>query len=77
MDVKMEIDKAISIADAFLSKRLIGHCEPVKVQKTAQGDMEVIFTVPEALQPDVVVDPPEVRVMVYAGTQEAELLPDM
>jgi hypothetical protein len=73
----METDLALSIAEAFLSKRRIGYCEPVRVQETAQGDMEVIFTVPEALQPGMVVDPPEVRVLVRANKWEAELLPDM
>jgi hypothetical protein len=73
----MKIEEAIFIADAFLNKRRIGHCEPITVAQTAEGDVEITFTVPEALQPDVVVDPPEVRVLVSADTLEAELLPDM
>lgn len=73
----MDVEKAISIADDFLNKKRIGHCEPITVAHTPEGDFEITFTVPEALQPDVVVDPPDVRVLVHAITLEAELLPDM
>ena len=58
----MNRDKATEIASAFLCERHIVHCPPVRVRETAQGDVEVIFAVPEALREDVVVDPPEVGV---------------
>lgn len=73
----MDVEKAISTADDFLNKKRIGHCEPITSARTSDGDFVITFTVPEALQPDVVVDPPDVRVLVRASTFEAELLPDM
>ena len=73
----MDANEAIGIANAFLLSKRIGHCPPVRTIQADSGGVEVIFTVPEALDPDVVVDPPEVRVLVYADGRKTELLPDM
>ncbi|WP_157572482.1 hypothetical protein [Nevskia soli] len=73
----MDSKEAIGVASTFLDGRGIGYCEPIKVFPKGEEGFVVILTVPEALDPNVVVDPPEVRVLVSIIGRKAELLPDM
>ena len=62
----MNKDSAIGIAATFLRDRGISFCMPAKVEPSGQDAMEVVFLVPEALDPRAaVVDPPDVRVIVF------------
>jgi hypothetical protein len=73
----MDSNDAIKIATEFLKAKRIAFSEPVHAVQLSDDAIEVVFTAPGALDPDLVVDPPEVRVSVSLRTQLAELLPDM
>ncbi len=60
----MKEQQAIDIAARYLKERSISFCEPVRVELQHDNSYEVVFTVPEALDPNCVVDPPDVRVHI-------------
>ncbi len=73
----METHEAIAIAASFLLKNRITFVEPGKVVPRADGLVEVIFLIPEALDPGVVIDPPDVWVLVDPSSGGASLIPIM
>lgn len=73
----MDTNEVIDLAAKFLESRQIGFTEPVWVVARSEALLEVIFTVPEALDPNVVVDPSDVRVLVDATTRIASLVTQM
>lgn len=73
MDSKKEIQAAIN----FLVEKHVEFSEPIHAISIDARTVEVVFTAPGALDPNLVVDPPEVRVRVDVETQLAELVPDM
>ena len=73
----MDNSSAIQIAAAYLTGKRIGFCDPVHTVKIDSNTLEVVFTAPGALDPNMVVDPPDVRVRIDMHNQSAELVPDM
>ncbi|MFG0233449.1 hypothetical protein [Achromobacter sp. 413638] len=73
----MDRSKAIELATQYLIEKRIGFSEPVRVVGTDDSCWEVIFLVPLALDPNCVVDPPDVRVMVHADSGKASLVLSM
>jgi len=68
----------ITKAAEFLSQHDIGFVQPGKIGKKENLKVEVIFPVPETLDPNVaVVDPPDVRVWVNSDNYEVELIHQM
>lgn len=64
----MKEKAAIAYAAEYLTSQGISFCEPVSVVAIASDSVEVVFTVPEALSPEVaVIDPPDVRVLVHSS----------
>jgi len=73
----MDSDRAIQLAASYLQRKRIGFSKPVRAVRIDSATIEVIFTALGALNPNVVVDPPDVRVRVSIDTQETELVPQM
>ncbi|VAW59638.1 hypothetical protein MNBD_GAMMA11-2266 [hydrothermal vent metagenome] len=73
----IEVD-IIKQAEEFLTSRDIGFVQSGIVGRKSDGKVEVIFPVPETLDPNVaVVEPPDVRVWVNAESGEVELINQM
>jgi len=74
----MNDETAIQLARGFLEKEEIGFVKPGRIGKRMQTKLEVVFPVPETLDPNVaVVDPPDVRVWVNTESEVIELIPQM
>jgi len=68
----------IAKASAFLIKEDIGFVESGKIGKKEALKVEVIFPVPEILDPNAAfIDPPDVRVWVNTNNDEVELIHQM
>jgi hypothetical protein len=74
---KMDSKTAIRIATSFLKDRGIAFEEPVTASQLDDSLIEVVFAALGASDPNLVVDPPEVRVQVDTINLIAELVPDM
>lgn len=71
-------NELISTAAEFLRSQEIGFVEPGKIGRKDDVKVEVIFPVPETLDPNVaIVDPPDVRVWVHTGSKEVRLIHQM
>lgn len=73
----MDTKEAVDLAATFLESRQIGFTDPVWVVARSEALLEVIFTVPEALDPNIVVDPSDIRVLVDATTRGVSLVTQM
>jgi hypothetical protein len=74
----MSSEELIARATTFLIKRGIGFVDNAKIGREDGGRIEVIFPVPETLDPDIAfVDPVDVRVWVSLSTDEVELIHQM
>ena len=68
----------IAKASAFLTKQDIGFVKSGKIGKKDVLKVEVIFPVPETLDPNIaIIDPPDVRVWVNTNNNEVELIHQM
>lgn len=63
-------NEIFSLAEKYLDLKKTKYIKPGKLGKSRDNKVEVIFLKPEALDPDVVIDPPDVRVLVDAKTKE-------
>jgi len=70
----MKETELIDKAENFLRLEGIDFAYPAKIGRVTNNKSEVIFLVPEALEPDTVVDPPDVRVWVFHEEEKAELV---
>jgi hypothetical protein len=73
----MDTDQAIQMAAEFLRARRIRFVEPGIAVPKDDVFLEVIFVLPEALDPEFVVDPPDTRVRINLETGSAELVQQM
>ena len=70
--------EAEELASKYLAERDIAYVQPGTVKQRSETLVEVIFLVPESLEPEVaVVDPPDVRVLVNLETSSLELVYQM
>lgn len=67
----------ISQVERFLESKGIKYVGPGMIGRRDNGMVEVIFTIPEALDPNVVVDPPDVRVWVNIDSGKIKIIPQM
>ncbi len=70
----MSSNEILSLAEKYLIAKKIEYVIPGKLGKYIGDQVEVIFLHPEALNPDVVVDPPDTRVLVNTKTKEVNLV---
>jgi hypothetical protein len=74
----MSNEELIARAADFLTQHEIGFVNAAKIGREEEGRIEVIFPVPETLDPDVAfVDPEDVRVWVELGDDKVELIHQM
>lgn len=64
-------------AESFLNKKKIAYAKPGEFGEKENRRIEVIFMLPEANNPDIIVDPPDVRVWVDIYSGEVELIQQM
>lgn len=70
--------QCLQIAEHYLRSHGIGYVPAGKVGRKEEDRWEIIFPVPETLDPNVaVVDPPDVRVWVTTSKGDAELIHQM
>jgi hypothetical protein len=72
----MNDESIIELAEDFLSDRAIRFVKPGSVTRMPMNIAEVVFLIPESLDPNAVVDPPDVRVLVHPSGC-CELVPQM
>jgi len=72
----MNKSEIIARAESYLNKHKIAYVKPGAIGEEKTRQVEVIFLVPEALDPNVV-DPPDVRLWVDVYSGEVELIPQM
>ena len=70
----MSLNEILFLAEQYLVTKKIEYVIPGKLGKHVDDKIEVIFLHPEALNPDVVVDPPDTRVFVNTKTKEVTLI---
>ena len=73
----MNKSEIIARAESYLNKHKIAYVKPGAIGEEKVRQVEVIFLVPEALDPNVVVDPPDVRLWVDVYSGEVRLIPQM
>lgn len=67
----------IQTAEAFLAARAVKFVKPGSLLQRTGDTFEVCFMIPEALDPNVVVDPPDIKVLVHLSDGHCELVPQM
>jgi hypothetical protein len=60
-----------------LKGRQINFEEPIQVVTVDASHVDIVFTAPGALDPNLVVDPPDIRVRIALADGVPELLPCM
>ena len=65
------------LAAQFLVERRISFVPGGEVSAISDTRSEVTFLVPETLDPDVIVDPPDVRVVVDHESRKCDLVAQM
>lgn len=70
--------QCLELAEKYLLSNNIGYLPSGRVGRKERDRWEVIFPVPESIDPSVaVIDPPDVRVWVTAAEGHAELIHQM
>lgn len=64
-------------AEAYLIKRKISFVKPGNIGRKKNDRIEIIFLIPESLDPNIVVDPPDVCVWVNIHTGRVTLIDQM
>jgi hypothetical protein len=73
----MNTEELIAHAERYLKKYKIRYVPPGRIGEIENKRVEVIFWVPEALNPKAVVDPPDVRLWVDTTTGRIEVIDQM
>ena len=63
-------NELIRLAEQYLIDRGLSYVKPGEIGRHKGNKIEVIFLKPEALDPDVVIDPPDMRMWVDSKTKE-------
>jgi hypothetical protein len=66
----MTREQIIALAEIYLNNEKIRYVKPGQLGESEGDKVEVIFLKPEAFDPDVVIDPPDVRMWVNTKTEE-------
>jgi hypothetical protein len=67
----------IICAEKFLKNNSISYVKPGTIGQRVSDQVEIIFLVPEALDPNIVIDPPDVRLWVDINSGKVEFMPQM
>lgn len=70
----MTESEILTLAERYLLSRNSRYVCPGTLGKCAGDNIEVVFLKPEALEPDTVIDPPDIRVLVNIMTKEVTLV---
>jgi hypothetical protein len=73
----MDSKRAIARASEFLISKRVRFEGPITVMRIDSANIEVVFTALGALDPNLVVDPPDIKVRINTETEKVELIPDM
>lgn len=73
----MNTTEIIELAEKYLENRKIPFVSPGVIGRVEGELVEVVFLIPEALDPNIVVDPPDVCVWVNVNSKLAELVEQM
>lgn len=65
----MTENEILDLAEKYLENKKFKYVRPGMLGKYEGNKVEVIFLKPEALDPDVVIDPPDLRVWVDIKTK--------
>ena len=68
---------SLHAAEAYLVKLAINYVRPGNVVRRSSDSVEICFDLAEALDPNVIIDPPDVRVVVNSTTGHCSLVPQM
>ncbi len=64
-------------AEKFLTRLGLPFVKPGQIGEVENNRVEVIFIKPEALDPNIVIDPPDIRLWVDKRTKEVSLIEQM
>lgn len=70
----MNNEEVVMLAENFLNNRNVDYVQPGQIGRVESNRVEVIFLNPIALEPGVVIDPPDIRLWVNLNTKEVELI---
>lgn len=73
----MNTAEIIKLAEKYLEARRISFVRPGTIGRVEGELVEVVFLIPEAMDPNVVVDPPDVCVWVNVRSKATELVAQM
>jgi hypothetical protein len=73
----MTDDELIQTAEKFLKKRNSRYVQPGEIGERLHDKVEVIFLVLEPSNPNMSIDPPDIRVWVYPKSGKVELIYQM
>ncbi len=73
----MNESQLIARAEKFLKSKNIAFIKSGEIGRRNGERVEIIFIVPKALDPNIVVDPPDVRVWVNVNSGEVKFIPQM
>lgn len=73
----MNDQQSIKLAEQYLKKHNIGYVLPGEIGERENNRVEVIFLVPLALDPNCVIDPPDVRLWVNIYNSEVTFIDQM
>lgn len=73
----MNHDHYLKISENLLSNLNVNYVSPGEVGEENEKYIELVFIKPEALDPNVVIDPPDFRVLVNKETLEVKLMEQM
>lgn len=65
------------LAESFLLAKKIEYVKPGYIGERDGHRIEVIFLIPDALDPNIVVDPPDVRLWVNTHNGDVDLIQQM
>lgn len=73
----MSHDHYLKMSEDLLNKLQVNFVSPGEIGEENEKYIEVIFIKPEALDPNVVIDPPDFRVLINKETLEVSLMEQM
>lgn len=73
----MKEKELIACAEKFLKNKNISFVKPGEIGQRDGNRLEIIFLIPEALDSNIVIDPPDVRVWINIYSGEVELIHQM
>lgn len=70
----MTNEEALHIGEQYLREKKIHFVSPGVIGRHQENRVEVIFLNPIALDPNAVIDPPDIKLWVYLESKKVELI---